>query len=81
MARGWESKSVEAQQDEAAGRSTSEKPRLTREAVARLHEKESLRLSVKRVVEQLERTRDPRHRTMLEQAPADLERRLEELGA
>jgi hypothetical protein len=80
MARGWESKSVEAQQDEAAERNTSDKPRLTREAAARLHEKESLRLSVKRVVQQLEHTRDSRHRTMLEQALGDLERRLRELG-
>jgi hypothetical protein len=81
VARGWESKSVEAQQDEAAGRTSSEKPRLTREAAARLREKESLRLSVKRVVEQLARTRDPRHRSMLEQALADLERKLRELGS
>jgi hypothetical protein len=81
MARGWESKSVEAQQDEASGRTTSEKPRLTREAAAHLREKESLRLSVKRVVEQLERTRDPRHRAMLEQALDDLERRLKEFGS
>ena len=32
MARGWESKSVEAQQDEATARTTSDKPHLTREA-------------------------------------------------
>jgi hypothetical protein len=81
MARGWESKSVEAQQDEAAGRSTPAKPRLTREAAARLHEKESLRLSLQRVLQQLEGSRNERHRAMLEQARSDLERKIQELGA
>jgi hypothetical protein len=81
MARGWESKSVEAQQDEAAARTTSEKPRLTREAVARLREKENLRLSLQNVGQQLERSHNPHHRAMLEQARADLERKIQELGA
>jgi hypothetical protein len=81
MARGWESKSVEAQQDEAAGRTAPEKPRLTREAAARLRERESLRLSLQRVSQQLERSLNARHRSMLEQARADLERKIQELGA
>ncbi|MFZ0760612.1 MAG: hypothetical protein WAM69_11720 [Candidatus Sulfotelmatobacter sp.] len=80
MARGWESKSVEAQQDEAASRTTPEKPRLTLEAAARLREQESLRLALRSVVQQLERSPNPRHRTMLERARADLNRRIEELG-
>ncbi|MFZ0297655.1 MAG: hypothetical protein WAM13_04845 [Candidatus Sulfotelmatobacter sp.] len=81
MARGWESKSVEAQQDEAAARSTPEKPRLTREAVDRLREQENLRLSLRRVLQQLENSRNPHHRAMLEQARSDLERKLRELSA
>jgi hypothetical protein len=81
MARGWESKSVEAQQDEAAERTTSEKPRLTGEEAARFRETESLRLSLKSVVQQLERSHDSRHRAMLEHALADLERKIRELGA
>jgi hypothetical protein len=81
MARGWESKSVEAQQDEAAGRSTPEKPRLTREAADRLREREDLRLSLESVVQRLQRSRHPRYRAMLEQALADLQRKLESLGA
>jgi hypothetical protein len=80
MARGWESKSVEAQQNEAADRNIPEKPHLTREAAARLHEKESLRLSLHNVVQQLERSHNARHRAMLEQARADLERKIQELG-
>lgn len=81
MARGLESKSVEAQQDEAAERNTSSKPRLTREAAARLREKESLRLSLQRVVQQLERSHEARHRAMLELARTDLERKIKELGS
>jgi hypothetical protein len=79
MARGWESKSVEAQQDEAAGKTASQKPRLTREEADRLREKENLRLSLQRVIRQLEESNNPRHRTMLEHAIADLERRMREL--
>jgi len=80
MARGWESKSVEAQQDEAAERSTPEKPRLTPEAAARLRAIESLRLSLSNVVQQLERSHNARHRAMLGQARSDLEQKIRELG-
>lgn len=81
MARGWESKSVEAQQDEAAGRITPEKPQLTREEADRLRGRESLRLSLQNVMQQLERCSDPRRRAMLERAHADLQRKLQSLGA
>lgn len=81
MARGWESKSVEAQQDEAASRVTPEKPQLTPEQADRLRETESLRLSLQNVIHQLERSQNPRHRAMLEQALAELQRKLESLGA
>jgi len=79
MARGWESKSVEAQQDEAAEKSAPQKPRLTREEADRLREIESLHLSLQRVIRQLERSHNPHHRTMLEHARADLERKIQEL--
>jgi hypothetical protein len=80
MARGWESKSVEAQQDEAAARTTRSNPHLTREEIDRLREQETLRLSLQSVAQQLERSHDPRHRAMLEKAFADLERKLRSLG-
>jgi hypothetical protein len=79
MARGWESKSVEAQQDEAAAASKSQKPRLTREAASRVREQENLRLALLGVRRQLERTSNSRHRPMLEQAANDLEAKLEAL--
>jgi hypothetical protein len=81
MARGWESKSVEAQQDEAAERSAPGNPRLTPEAATRLREKESLRLSLQNVIHQLDHIQNARHRAMLEQARSDLERKIQELEA
>lgn len=80
MARGWESKSVEAQQDEAAARTMPEKPRLTREAADRVREKESVRLALQSVIQQLERSHDSRHRSQLESARGDLQRQIEELN-
>jgi hypothetical protein len=80
MARGWESKSVEAQQDEAAARTMPEKPRLTREAADRVREKDGLQLALQNVIQQLERSHDSRHRLMLESARSDLQRQIEELN-
>lgn len=80
MARGWESKSVEAQQDEAAARTSPAKARLTPQQADRLRQKENLRLSLQNIIQQLEQSRDQRHRTMLENARADLERKIEGLS-
>jgi hypothetical protein len=76
MARGWESKSVEAQQEDAAERSTSSKPRLTQEQAGQLQERGSLSLSLRRVMQQLAESTNPRHRAMLETARAELERKI-----
>jgi len=76
MARGWESKSVEAQQSEANEKPAQSRPRLTAEAAARLREREALRLSRQRVLQQLERATNARHRLLLESELADLDQRL-----
>jgi hypothetical protein len=76
MARGWESKSVEAQQEDASRTSTGGKPRLSREQVDRLRQKESLRLSLQRVVQEIEHSQNARHRAMLEQAQTELQRKI-----
>ncbi len=80
MARGWESKSIEAQQEEAASRAMPGKPRLSPEEAARAREKESLRLALQNIIQQLGRSRDARHRAMLEQAKSELERKIRELS-
>ncbi|MGA9508968.1 MAG: hypothetical protein WBV55_10140 [Candidatus Sulfotelmatobacter sp.] len=81
MARGWESKSVEAQQEDAASEQSLKKPRLTREQADRLREKESLQLSLRNVVKQLEGSSNSQRRDMLQRAKSDLERRIQTLSA
>lgn len=77
MARGWESKSVEAQQEEAAQNRTSAKPHLTREEADRARDIANLRLTLNRVIEQLAISTNPRYRAMLDLARNDLERQIE----
>ncbi len=79
MARGWESKSVEAQQEAAVQNRTSGKPLLTPEEAHQARQLSSLRLSLKRVIEQLGAAQNPRHQTMLELAKDDLERKIANL--
>ena len=80
MARGWESKSVEAQQAEASDKSATTRPKMTSEEAARFREMESLRLSRRSVQQQLESSTNPRHRKLLADALTDLDARLAKLG-
>jgi hypothetical protein len=79
MARGWESKSIEDQQAQAAEKSTASLPRMTPEQAARRRAIEGLLLSRQRVLQQLERVTDIRARTMLDQALAELNEKLARL--
>jgi DNA-directed RNA polymerase alpha subunit len=76
MARGWESKSVEAQQAEATEKPGKDRVKLTPEAAARSRERENLRLARQRVLQQLEKSGNPRHRKLLEETLADLDQKL-----
>jgi len=80
MARGWESKGVEAQQAEA-GRAEPASPRLSPEARQRLDRVRSLTLALSRVRDDLARATAPGHRAMLEQAAASLEAEIAALSA
>ena len=75
MARGFESKSVEAQQ-EAAAQPRQTGPAVSREESARRGERASLMLARTRVMADLQQACAAAHRAMLEQALADLDRRL-----
>jgi hypothetical protein len=79
MARGWESKSVEAQQAEADEKSSKPRPRLSAEAASLVRERESLTLSRSRVLQQIEVSQNPRHQELLRQALVDLDRKLSQL--
>jgi hypothetical protein len=79
VARGFESKSVEAQQ-EAAALPKHAGPAISREESARRGERDSLMLARTRVLADLQQACAPAHRAMLEQAIADLDRRLATLA-
>ncbi|MFZ0733287.1 MAG: hypothetical protein WAM79_13240 [Candidatus Sulfotelmatobacter sp.] len=79
MARGWESKSVEAQQAEASEKAQKPRVKLTPEAAARLRERENLRLARQRLLQQLSSSQNPRHQTLLNLALSELDKRLKGL--
>lgn len=79
MARGWESKSVEAQIEEKSGANQSDKAsRPTSDEVGAKRKKADLLLSRKRILEQLSSSTNERYSEMLRRALADLD---EKLGA
>ena len=77
MARGWESKSVEAQIESAAERSVPNRS-VGRSAadVDQMRQKENLVLSRTRVMHDLENSANPRYRQILEKALADLDAKI-----
>ena len=78
MARGWESKSVEAQQDEAS-RDRVRKPHLTPGQRATAERRATLELKRTRTAADLERATVPHHRQMLERALAAIDDQLNQL--
>ena len=82
MARGWESKSVESQIDMAENRnSTARAKALSAESLDLLRKKESILMSRTRVVRDLETAQNPRYRTVLSKALADLDAQLSTLAS
>lgn len=79
MARGWESKAVEAQQDAVADRRPTGPPVAPGEA-AKQGERAMLMLARTRMLADLQVACAAPHRAMLEQAIADLDRRLAALA-
>ena len=81
MARGWESKSVEGQIEEfASNRRSSSKERLTPEQIELQSQRESLLLSRKRVLHDIEQSHNPRHLKLLQESLAYLDAKLAELS-
>jgi hypothetical protein len=79
MARGWESKSVEAQQAEAGAEPAKSRPPMSAAEAARSRDKETLRLARQRVLQQLESSQNPRHRQLLQDELFDLDEKLSRL--
>lgn len=77
MARGWESKDVESQQDLAEQRARDkQRPQLTPEEKEARARRESLLLDEKRLLADLEKARHPRHREQIEAALAHVRAKL-----
>ncbi|HZR65385.1 MAG TPA: hypothetical protein VFA85_09570 [Terriglobales bacterium] len=76
MARGWESKSVEQQQEEAKSSAKTRNKQLTPEQIAEQQRRNGLELSRQRILQQLQVACNPQHRGMLEAALADLDTQL-----
>lgn len=80
MARGWESKSIEDQQEAAAARRASQAaPAVSSADAARQQERDALHLARARVLSDLQRACRPAHRGMLEQALADVDAKIDAL--
>jgi len=79
VARGWESKSVEDQQAQAVLKASPATPPLTPAQIAIARRKQGLVLSRQHVLQQLEAAKSARHREILQNALADLDRQLAQL--
>ena len=79
MARGWESKSVESQQDAAPAAGSGE--RLTAEQRRLRLKRESVELSRRRVLHEIQETRSAVRRASLEAALAFLDQEIAELDS
>jgi hypothetical protein len=77
MSRGWESKSVEEQQNQAAA-PKSDAPEDQTEVAERKRKRQALELQRERILS--ERTSSPHRRSALALALADVEEKLTELG-
>jgi len=79
MARGWESKSVEQQQEEMSQRRETARSPISSAEQQRNRKRDGLLLSRQRLTQSLQTACNPRHRQMLEQSIAELDRQLSSL--
>ena len=75
MARGWESKAVEDQQQQAEERTPAPSP-VDPAAAARASARATLQLARTRALADLQHACAPAHRSMLEQAIRDLDQKI-----
>lgn len=79
MARGWESKSVEAQQEERRDAHQEKAADVSPEEAARVERQRVLELTRARAIADLAAARSPAHRQMLESAIRALDEQLKSL--
>ena len=78
MARGWESKNVEAQQADREEAAKAKSAPLSLEEATRLARRKTLELTRARALAELATARTPAHRQMLETAIRSLDEQLRE---
>ncbi len=76
MARGWESKSVEAQIEESFSEPSRNRPPASAEELQSRNHKAGLMLSRKHVLQQLEHSTDERYSELLRRTLAELDARI-----
>ena len=82
MARGWESKSVEAQMEESrAAKPAARQAALTPEELQRERKKADLMLSRNRVAQQLQASSNERYSELLRRTLAELDAQIAELSS
>jgi hypothetical protein len=82
MARGWESKSVEAQIDMAEAHSATKRTAApSPETLEAIRKKENILLSRTRVVRELDSAQNPRYKAVLTKALAELDAQLTSIAA
>jgi len=79
MARGWESKSIESQQELARDEQNSRRQPLSEQDKRALREREGLLLSRARVIKQIEASTNERYTKVLREALNELEQKLASL--
>jgi hypothetical protein len=79
MARGWESKNVEEQQEQAKMGTSGTKMQIDPQEQERNRKKRGLELAIAKINSDLANCRDDRHKQMLESAKADLDWQLKAL--
>jgi len=80
MARGWESKSVEAQIESAESRHSVSRAKAVDSVIAeRIRQREGLEMSRTRVMHDLDTANNPRYREILQAALKHLDDKLAEL--
>jgi hypothetical protein len=80
MARGWESKNVEDQQEQAKMSVTGTKMQIDPQEQERMRKKRGLELAISKINNDLANCRDERHKQMLDSAKADLERQMKSIS-
>jgi ribosomal protein L29 len=79
MARGWESKSVEAQMEESLAEPAKKRTVLTPEELQKQRTKTGLELSRSRVAQQLEQSTNERYSELLRRTLADPDQQISQL--